>query len=433
MKFGDYSPPSSPSTEQQRDALQKGLGRAWQWALNGRLDDEPLLEACLRDQRFDAQCEDSRGDWLWRIVGAVGATQRFRVPILHALHEVSDERSANQLCELARCYAETGDGIFRDRLYEVVEKRPFPDSPWLGEQEIVALDGDQAFLFAARVRGQQLASREWEWDDGSLIDQAIDRFGEKPVKNLLERSSDTAVSKFLESWQRDKQRTAEKKQAESHRERMKAVSVEEIIRAAEGDTKCYWFRGWGIHAEEADLKAVLQRLWTVEEPRVIANLVKVFVARALPEFDPRLIELCRHGDEDVRRRAFSALEKNAHPLVREFAENELQKGIRDSSVVGVFINNYRHGDEQQILEAMELPDDACELHWLLMDVIKLLEKNSGADCSRLGVISYASTPCANCRLDAARLLYEQRVAPEWLNDECRFDSEEDCPCITIPT
>ncbi len=92
MKFGDYSPPSWPASDQQRDALQKGLGRAWQWAVNRRLKDEPLLEACLRDQRFDTQCEDSRGNWLWRMVGVVGAMPRFRVPILHALHELSDER-----------------------------------------------------------------------------------------------------------------------------------------------------------------------------------------------------------------------------------------------------------------------------------------------------------------------------------------------------
>ena len=108
MKSVDYSPPHLSSLEQQRDALQKGLGRAMQWALHRRLHDEPLLEACLQDQRFDVQCEDPRGNWLWQIVRAVGATQRFRVPILHALHELSDERSANQLCELGRCYAETG-------------------------------------------------------------------------------------------------------------------------------------------------------------------------------------------------------------------------------------------------------------------------------------------------------------------------------------
>src|SRR5262245_51521032 len=104
MKFGDYAPPSSPSPDQQPDALRKGLGRALQWATNGRLDDEPLLEACVHDHRFDAQVEGPRGDWLWRMVQAVGATDRFRVPILHALYGLDDDRSAVQLCQLARYY-----------------------------------------------------------------------------------------------------------------------------------------------------------------------------------------------------------------------------------------------------------------------------------------------------------------------------------------
>ena len=78
---------------------------------------------------------------------------------------------------------------------------------------------------------------------------------------------------------------------------------------------------------------------------------------------------------------------------------------------------------------MELPDDECELHWLLMDAIKVLEKNPKADCSRLGVIAYASTPCEYCRFYAARLLLDQQVAPEWLKEECRHDSGEDCRAL----
>jgi hypothetical protein len=105
---------------------------------------------------------------------------------------------------------------------------------------------------------------------------------------------------------------------------------------------------------------------------------------------------------------------------------ELQRGLQEESVVGLFINNYGQGDEQRILEVMELPDDPGNLHWLLMDVVQVLEKNPKADCSQLGVIIYASTPCENCRYYAARLLLNQHVAPEWLMEECQHDSGEDC-------
>ncbi len=334
--------------------------------------------------------------------------------------------SAHQLCELAGLYAATGDEAFRTRLYEIVEGRPFADEPTLGETEILALDGESAFVFAARVRGQALLSREWEWDDGSLVDSAISQCGEPELRNLLEASPDAAVRRFRDAWVAHRQKSAEKTQIQSHRESMRAVPVEEIFRAAEGDTKCYWFRGWGMHASEPELQAVLQRLWTVREPLVIWNLISVFAARALPEFDARFIEFCRHDDGEIRHKAFHALRKNADPRVRALALAELQEGLRDGYVAGLFINNYQQGDERLILDALELPEDACELHWLLTAVNDVLENNTEADCSQLGVIVYALTPCENCRFHAARRLHQQQRTPAWLREECQFDSAEEC-------
>jgi hypothetical protein len=51
MKIVDYSPVARPSLDQQRDAPQKGQGRAMQWSLAGKSDEGSLLEACLQDKR----------------------------------------------------------------------------------------------------------------------------------------------------------------------------------------------------------------------------------------------------------------------------------------------------------------------------------------------------------------------------------------------
>jgi hypothetical protein len=182
----------------------------------------------------------------------------------------------------------------------------------------------------------------------------------------------------------------------------------------------------GIYASESDLQTVLRHLWAEREPAIVAKLLRVFSARALPEFDARLIDLCRHGDEEVRRRGFAALEHVAHPLVREFPLAQLSNGGCDASVISLFIKNYQRYDEQHILEAMRLPDDECELHWLLTEVRKVLKRNPEADCSQLGVIVYALTPCSSCRFDAVQLLQHQQVAPRWLKEECRYDSGKEC-------
>lgn len=101
------------SLDQQRDARQKGLGRAVQWATAGLLSTGPLLNACLHDQRFDRQCEENRGEWLWKLISLTGSASEFRDPLLNAFRNANDEQNAHQLCDLALHFARSGDDGFR--------------------------------------------------------------------------------------------------------------------------------------------------------------------------------------------------------------------------------------------------------------------------------------------------------------------------------
>jgi hypothetical protein len=185
------------------------------------------------------------------MIRAVNAVDCFRVPILHALYELSDDRSANQLCELARFFAESGDETFRKRLYEIVEQKPIAEDRWLGEEEIIRLDGEAAFLFAARVRGKQLSGRDWEWDDGSLVTYAIERCGEERVNDLLEHSTDSDVRLFRGVWLHQKIADAGQPQLQAYRDRLRKITVDDIISAAESDRdSSYSFQGWGMQADQ---------------------------------------------------------------------------------------------------------------------------------------------------------------------------------------
>src|SRR5262249_21719209 len=124
--------------------------------------------------------------------------------------------------------------------------------------------------------------------------------------------------------------------------------------------------------------------------------------------------------------AHYAIGNNAHPAIREFALSALEHGVRESAVVRLFVRNFEHGDERRILDALDLPDDVNELHWLLKGIVEILEKNPEADASELAILAYALTPCENCRYHAVRLLHGQNATPAWLIAECRFDSNELC-------
>ena len=120
----DFSPAASPSRDQQADALKKGLGRALQWAMTRRLDDEPLLAACLNDLRYDTQIEETRAEWLWKLILPSMRLSVFACRSFMRYTSSPTTRMRYQLCELARHYGETGDDTFRKRLYEIVEQKP---------------------------------------------------------------------------------------------------------------------------------------------------------------------------------------------------------------------------------------------------------------------------------------------------------------------
>jgi len=424
MNFADLAPADFPTLDQQLDALRKGLGRAVLWAKAGRLDEGPLLAASLRDLRFDSQLDDARGDWLWGMIEAVGATDQLRGAILDDLTHLPDERNAQQLCGLARHYAASGDEAFRQRLRAIVADKPIADRPWLGEEELILVEGEPGFLFAARVQGQRLVEDDWGWDGAGLVRIAAEQFGAARVTQLLSESAatDEAVARFEQAWRRDE---TERDHSPPEHVNLADQSVEEVLLAAT-QTHGYRFRGWGRSADEANLRIVANHLCAAREPRVIANLLRVFSARALPEFDARLIELCRHDDSTVQRWSWTALAQNTHPQVRDLALAELVQGVSRGGVIGLLARNFEPGDEARILEVFQPPDDEDERHWLLMEVLDVLKVNPEADSSRLGVVVYALTPCGNCRAKAIRILLKQGAAPDWLRDECRYDANEEC-------
>ena len=116
-----------------------------------------LLGACLSDLRYDTQAEESRGDWLWQMIRAVDAVERFRVPFCMRCTIWPMSGAANQLCELASHFARTGDDTFRMRLYEIVEKKPIDDCPWLAEKRSSSWTAKRA---SSEPQGQAEAAHE---------------------------------------------------------------------------------------------------------------------------------------------------------------------------------------------------------------------------------------------------------------------------------
>jgi hypothetical protein len=424
----DMAPSENPAASHWQDALQKGMGRALMWTKNGVLPGKAiLLDACLTDLRYDRQCEEVRGPWLWQIMDATGTIEDFREPILDSLRSVSDGLAAQQLCQFAVSYAMLGDHRFRHALQQIVSQKPAADCPWLGEEELVELDSTAGFLYSAKARASTLPDREWDWDDKAMLDMAIEKLGEQKVTEALERESESApdLRRLLEGWRSVVERKASEPK-QSHVGHMRQYSLSDVIQAAEAmPNRAGFLRGWGMYANEGDLQAVLECIFNSDKAELIANYLRVFSNRALPHFDDRMLGLLEHEDEQVRNRAYAAVAKNSHPAVRKFALEHLQTHVHQPNFVELFIKNYQPGDEDLLRDHLQLPEDPDDRHWLLMNVTKVLEENHGARCDVLSLWAYRWTPCGSCRYHAAKLLLARAAVPKWLRNECLFDCYTD--------
>jgi hypothetical protein len=423
----DLAPGDIPEMEQWQDALQKGLGRALLWAKNGLWREKAiLLNACLTDLRFDRQVEEGRGPWMWQIMEATGVIEDFREPILESLGRIND-LAAQQLCQFCVYYAQRGDHRFRHSLQRIVSEKPVSDCPWLGEEELVEMDGAAGLLFAAKVRAKSLQHREWEWDDKAMMDMAIEKIGEPRVVEFVAQESESSpeLRWFFDTWHRAvEKRAAEPKQ--NHADRMRQYTLSDAIQAAEvTPNRDFSLRGWGMYASEGDLQKTLDCLFNSHNPEVIVNYLQVFSNRPLPQFDDRVLDLLRHENKRVRNRAFTAVAKNTHPAIRKFALDRLHTHSVEPNFLELFIKNYHLGDEDLLLTHLRLPEDQDQRHWLLMDVIKILEENDAARSDVLASWVYRWTPCGSCRRHAAKLLIMRGAAPKWLIEECQYDSDPD--------
>ncbi|PQO27853.1 HEAT repeat domain-containing protein [Blastopirellula marina] len=423
MERSNDSPTKHPTLDQQRDALQKGLGRAWQWADSGQLSVDLLFDACLNDWRYDRQCEQNRGPWLWELMHAQGCIDRFRQPILEKLSQVEDEGIAAQLCDLIYRYAIEGDAECRDRLGMFVRNGSVAEAPWVGVEYLLWLDGSEAFEMIARTRGEALQQRDWQWHDTAVVDKAVDVIGDIPIRSFFAGSSDPHVIRFAEAWQIEQKKEPFPHQADQ--EARYAWSPQEVVLWAEALESCGWLRDWGFKANSGDLEQVAEAIRRCDNPEVIERLLLIFCRRDLPSFADHLMQLCTHPTLNVRRRAFQALANLRSAEVRRFALEQLEQGDK-ALAIDLFKSNFEPGDEKRILQAIELPENDFHRHGILIDILYVLKENvAAADVADLGLIIYFHTPCSFCRESAVRLLLGQNAAPAWLLEEARFDAIEE--------
>jgi hypothetical protein len=143
----------------------------------------------------------------------------------------------------------------------------------------------------------------------------------------------------------------------------------------------------------------------------------------MPPLHPRIFELTRHEDEQVRYWAARVLSKHSLPGVRALGLEVLARG--DLVVaLEILTRSAQVDDTETLIAALRVSEDPDEEHGICSGVLDILKHCPEVRDPRLALHVYERTPCMQCREEAVGFLVRGHETPPWMLEECACDASE---------
>lgn len=412
-------------------AITNGLGRAILWlrANPWRPHADAIAEVCLHNTAYDPQCEGSRAEYVHEIVALTDARERFaETAVACLLGGPESYWDTEHLFHLCRLFAQDGYAPARTALYERFG-RSHPEDPFLGDDEIVALDGIAGLVFVMERVGRHLAEDRDYWVDDGLVREVEARFGSDAVASAIREAAanNADVARYMEAVGRYRARPRGRTPPE-----YRDLPWPELRRRIEcGDASRACLAIWGRHAPEDVLREAAATLLGELDERRLLGILAVFQRRAFPLDPARLIELAASDRDEIGTSARRALRHIQSESVRALALDRLSRTGAGGNDVLLLVKNYRAGDESMIASLLDRTAGDDAFHSIANDAIKVFEHNSEADAIPSLLRIYERGRCGLCRHSAVKLLLTRQQAPEWMLAECRYDSDPDTRALVM--
>ncbi len=416
-----------------RRALEQGLGRAI--LCLKKHDPTPykqiVLETCLKDTRYDAQCEGSRVPYLMEAIDLCHDEDFFRDSILEifpatpniVLDDNPDVHLEDQFTDFMLEFAKRGSSKARDFLYgSFVSNGQNNDEFSFGRDDaIIELDGLTGLTFVLEHYGKVAnKSRKFRLDDWYL-NSFGKQFGEanleKFVKKLGTVNQDVRVlvkrSKFF----------AKKSVVSQARQKPAPPTYEAFQNMVQRRNP---YRGgigyWSQRATKTQIKRAARDLIQETEPELIRSYLYAFYKRKFPFSIKHLLRLVRHEHPDIRLHSVIALQRFQDSRVRALALELIDDQDLRYEAVGLFEQNYLLGDAEKIVRVLLEIKDSEQLHAVGYCVRDVYEKNCIPEALEPLILEYEQNPCLICRKLALALLHDLKILPDWILEEAQFDA-----------
>ncbi|MBK7644091.1 MAG: hypothetical protein IPJ19_13770 [Planctomycetes bacterium] len=408
------------SREEFRRALATGLGRAKIHVARhgvGEFRDEVLTAATVCGV-YDPQCHGMREDWLADLVLAAGVEHE-----VVALPVPEDPHDRDQRAALSKELARRGVAGAREALYACFG--PGRDSNYYAVGAILALDGDAGLLFLAREFGKRCAQdADFSADEDDFLEYDQPRSEGAALALIATHAArDANLRAYLERVERSREQ-AHAPASRPARARPTIEFVIREIRTAAEPKGSIWAPAWGRKATREELGRLLDLLLELVEPRPLHHALWCLGMSTMAPLHPRIFELSRHSDDQVRYWAARCLSKHSEPGVRACGLEALARG---DLLVGfeMLARSTLARDAEAIVAALRPLEDVDEQHGVCWGLLDILKESPEVVDPRLALYAYERNPCMGCRERALCWLRRFEALPRWIIEECAFDARAD--------
>jgi hypothetical protein len=193
-----------------RSSIRRGTGEAHLIMQNNPTVDfsADIIKASLTNYAYDGQSENSRALYLSELISLSKQRAKIRKAVLHGLATEQDNTwTLTQLFDLAKIFAQSGDTVSRQAIYDRFFNHPVDHSDWVGYIEILELDGLEGLVFIADKIGKALEKNPDDWQDDMIIDH-FQRENPK-VKAFAELEKASKQNRFIKIYLDNIKRTEE--------------------------------------------------------------------------------------------------------------------------------------------------------------------------------------------------------------------------------
>jgi hypothetical protein len=406
-----------------RDALRKGLGRA---ALlidanpgSDAVRDE-VLRACRINLAYDAQCEDSRAPWLYRLILRTGVAHDFAERLLAELDDPDQQNDGVQMFAILCLAAADDPGLERESLRKFLFSADFDaiGASCLGAY--VALTGVVGLADCARNLHAALVAHIAEqdgWALGAAKEALTARAGEAQAEAemLAARAQCPALHDLMTRFE----------QAQTRPRRRRAPVGDYAAFKAKLDGNGGIDHVWLAQASDADLRKLARALVAETDLTMLWRYLRVFARRDYPLAPETILPLVDHADAGVARGAARALGGITHPAIRARAL-ALLNAQPERALLLLRANSY-DGDFGRVTAALASRAlDEDRWHGVAMAVLDMLDGGT-PDPEGVAVLLklYQENPCSLCRTGIVKALARSGPLPDWLTAELPFDADAD--------